>query len=185
MLHQGFDPRQHLLHTVEKPLVQRACVGVLTLPLPHLAHHSTLALVHQVLNRLYVSLERGTAVPELLASFFVGAIERGDVDAVRACYHPDARIWHNNDGLEQTVDENLRVLGWMARTLLTRTYDVVRLEALPDGFVQQHVLRADLPNGGTWTLDACVIVRVEDGLIVRLDEYLDSAQVAKLAEALA
>ncbi|MEZ5224965.1 MAG: nuclear transport factor 2 family protein [Ilumatobacteraceae bacterium] len=120
-----------------------------------------------------------------LARRFVGAIERGDTDAVRACYHPDARIWHNNDGVEQTVDENMKVLGWMARTLPTREYVVSQLDALPDGFVQQHVLRATLPSGGTWELPACVIVRVRDGLIVRLDEYLDSAHVARLTEALA
>jgi ketosteroid isomerase-like protein len=119
-----------------------------------------------------------------LARRFVGAIERGDVDAVAACYHPDAKVWHNNDGIEQSVTDNLRVLGWMAKVLPQRHYRVIRLEALPDGFVQQHVLEAELPNGGTWALDACVIVRVEDGLIVRLDEYLDSAQVAKLSEAL-
>lgn len=119
-----------------------------------------------------------------LARRFVGAIERGDVDAVRDCYHPDAKVWHNNDGLEQTVAENLRVLGWMAKVLPERRYRVTRLEALPDGFLQQHVLEASLPNGGTWSLDACVIVRVQDGLIVRLDEYLDSAQVARLTAAL-
>ena len=119
-----------------------------------------------------------------LARRFVGAIERGDVDEVRACYHSDARVWHNNDGIEQTVDENMKVLAWMARTLATRRYRVIRLEALPDGFLQQHVLEADLPGGGTWSLDACVVVRVLDGLIVRLDEYLDSGQVAKLTAAL-
>ena len=119
-----------------------------------------------------------------LARRFVGAIERGDVDAVRDCYHPDAKVWHNNDGIEQSVDDNLRVLGWMARVLPERRYRVTRLAALPDGFVQQHVLEASLPGGGTWALDACVIVRVADGLIVRLDEYLDSGQVAQLTAAL-
>jgi uncharacterized protein len=119
-----------------------------------------------------------------LARRFVGAIERGDVETVRACYAPDAKVWHNNDGIEQTVDENLRVLTWMVRTLPERRYRVIRLEALSDGFVQQHVLEASLPGGGTWSLDACVIVRVRDGLIVRLDEYLDSGQVARLSAAL-
>jgi uncharacterized protein len=119
-----------------------------------------------------------------LARRFVGAIERGDVETVRACYAPDAKVWHNNDGIEQTVDENLRVLTWMVRTLPERRYRVIRLEALSDGFVQQHVLEASLPGGGTWSLDACVIVRVRDGLIARLDEYLDSGQVARLSAAL-
>ena len=118
-----------------------------------------------------------------LATRFVGAIQSGDVEAVRACYAPDAKIWHNNDGIEQTVDQNLRVLKWMMRVLPERNYRVIRLEALPDGFLQQHVLEATLPDGQKWTLDACVICRVADGVITRLDEYLDSAQTNALTEA--
>ena len=118
-----------------------------------------------------------------LATRFVGAIQSGDVEAVRACYAPDAKIWHNNDGIEQTVDQNLRVLKWMIRTLPERNYRVLRLEALSDGFLQQHVLEAKLPDGRTWTLDACVICRVANGVITRLDEYLDSAQTNALTEA--
>jgi len=114
------------------------------------------------------------------AEKFVGAIQAGDPDTVRACYAPDAKIWHNNDGKEQTVDQNMRVLGWFMRTLPDRKYRVIRLEALPDGFLQQHVLEATLPDGTAWAMDACVIVRMQDGLIVRLDEYIDSAKANAL-----
>jgi ketosteroid isomerase-like protein len=113
---------------------------------------------------------------------FVDAIEAGDPDTVRAFYAPDARLWHNHDGIEQTVDQNMKVLAWFVKTLPHRHYRVLRREALPDGFVQQHVLEATLPDGTPWKLDACVIVRVKDGRIVRLDEYLDSAQAAALAK---
>jgi ketosteroid isomerase-like protein len=51
---------------------------------------------------------------------------------------------------------------------------------LPDGFLQQHVLEATLPDGTAWAMDACVVVRMKDGLIVRLDEYIDSAKAAEL-----
>jgi ketosteroid isomerase-like protein len=114
------------------------------------------------------------------AERFVAAIQAGDIDAVRACYAPDAKLWHNNDGIEQTVDQNLRVLAWFARTLPDRKYRVLRREALPDGFLQQHVLEATLPDGTAWSMDACVVVRMRDGLITRLDEYIDSAQAAAL-----
>jgi ketosteroid isomerase-like protein len=114
------------------------------------------------------------------AKSFIGAIQAGDPDTVRACYHPDARIWHNNDGIEQTVDENMRVLRWFMRTLPDRHYRVLRVEALSDGFLQQHVLEATLPDGTAWAMDACVVVRMKDGLIVRLDEYIDSAKAAEL-----
>ena len=42
--------------------------------------------------------------------------------------------------------------------------------------MQQHVLEATLPGGVAWSMPACVIVRMKDGLIVRLDEYLDSGR---------
>ncbi len=111
-----------------------------------------------------------------LAERFVGAIQSGDTATVRACYAPDAKLWHNTDGVEQTVDQNMKVLDWFIRTLPDRNYRLLRREALPDGFMQQHVLEATLPDGTTWAMDACVVCRVKDGVITRLDEYLDSAK---------
>lgn len=110
------------------------------------------------------------------AKRFVDAIQAGDTAAVRACYAPDAKLWHNNDGIEQTVDQNMKVLDWFIRTLPDRNYRVLRREALPDGFMQQHVLEATLPDGTKWAMDACVVVRMKDGVITRLDEYIDSAK---------
>lgn len=111
---------------------------------------------------------------------FVAAIQQGEPESVRAFYAPDAKIWHNNDGVEQTVDQNLKVLAWFVRKLPDRSYRVLRVEALPDGFVQQHVLEATLPGGERWAMDACVVVRMKDGVITRLDEYIDSAKSAAL-----
>jgi ketosteroid isomerase-like protein len=116
-----------------------------------------------------------------LAERFLGAIESGDAAAVRACYAPDAVIWHNNDDVEQNVDKNMRTLDWFMRKLPDRHYRVIRREALKDGFLQQHVLEATLPDGTKWNLPACLVVKTRDGLIVRLDEYLDSAATAPLA----
>ena len=73
-----------------------------------------------------------------LAERFVRAIEEADVETVRACYAPDAEIWHNFDNRNQTVDENLKSLRWLTGVLSDRHYEVVRREALPDGFFQQH-----------------------------------------------
>lgn len=118
-----------------------------------------------------------------LAQRFVAAIQAGDAAAVRAFYAPDAKIWHNIDDVEQTVDQNLKSLAWFVRTLPDRIYRVQRIAPLPDGFLQQHVLEATLPNGERWAMDACVVVRIENGKIVRLDEYLDSAKTAQLVAA--
>ena len=116
-----------------------------------------------------------------LAERFMGAIQAGDAETVRACYAPDARIWHNNDGIEQTVDQNIKVLNWIARKLPQRHYRVLSREALKDGFMQQHVLEATLPDGTAWVMPACVVVRMKDWAIIRLDEYLDSAHSTALS----
>ena len=116
------------------------------------------------------------------AKKFVDAIQTGDVATVRACYHPEAKLWHNTDGIEQTVDQNMKVLDWFIRTLPDRNYRVIRREALSDGFLQQHVLEATLPDGTKWAMDACVVIKIENGLITRLDEYMDSAKGAQLRQ---
>jgi ketosteroid isomerase-like protein len=122
-----------------------------------------------------------------LADRFVAAIEHGDLDAIRAAYAPDARIWHNTDppgGDGQSVEDNLRVLGWMRRVLKNIRYEIVRREALPDGFLQQHVLHGTIvTDGAPFAMPAVIVCRVKDGRIARLEEYLDSAQAAPLAAA--
>ena len=115
-----------------------------------------------------------------LSNRFLAALERGDPDEVRAFYTSDARIWHNFDDVAQTVDENLKLLGWMSRKLPQRQYRVVRREILPDGWFQQHVLEATLPDGSPFRMLACGVITVRDGRISRLDEYLDPAQAAPL-----
>jgi len=121
-----------------------------------------------------------------LARRFVAAIESGDLDAIRAIYAPDARIWHNTDGVDfpgQTVDENLKVLGWMRRVLSDIRYDIARIDETASGYVQQHVLRARTTLGEAFVLPACIVCTVKDGRIVRLEEYLDTAHLAPLTRA--
>ncbi|ANZ23740.1 ketosteroid isomerase [Rhodococcus sp. WB1] len=117
-----------------------------------------------------------------LADRFFAAVRAGDVDTLTNLYAPDARIWHNDDGREQTVEENLRVLRWLTRTLEDFRYEDVRRDAVPDGFVQQHVVRGALPGHGPLEVPAALFVRVVDGRITRIDEYVDSAAIRPLHE---
>ncbi|MGH7865857.1 MAG: nuclear transport factor 2 family protein [Candidatus Binataceae bacterium] len=110
------------------------------------------------------------------------SIEQGDIEAVRRLYSPNARIWHNTDGVAQTVDQNLATLAWVVANIKDLRYTEVRREPTPDGFVQQHVLGGRLKSGGEFVLPACIVVKIENGMIVRLDEYLDSAKTAELRD---
>jgi ketosteroid isomerase-like protein len=110
------------------------------------------------------------------------SIEAGDLESVRGIYAPNARIWHNTDGLEQAVEQNLATLKWVIANIRDIHYTDVRRESTVTGFVQQHVLRGRLKSGREFNLPACILAAVENGRIVRIDEYLDSAKTAELRE---
>jgi uncharacterized protein len=112
---------------------------------------------------------------ELVLRFFA-ALEAGDIDTVREIYAPDAVIWHNDDLVEQSVEDNLKVLRGLHRAVSDLRYDIVRRVPAPDGVLQQHVLRGRLPDGSDVALHAAMYLQVRDGHITRLEEYLDSAQ---------
>jgi len=115
-----------------------------------------------------------------LAERLFKAIEAADIDAVKEIYAPDAEIWHNTDGLVQSRDDNARTLTWVTKNLQGMAYTEIRRSATDDGFVQQHVLVANNRAGQRVEVPACIVVRIADGHITRLDEYIDSANVAQI-----
>jgi ketosteroid isomerase-like protein len=119
--------------------------------------------------------------PIRLAERLIAAVTAGDIEGVRACYAPDVVVWHNSDGVGQSAEENLRVLGWVTKNIRDLRYDEVRRQRTPTGFVQQHVLRGTAPNGTALAIPACLVGTVVDGRITRLDEYLDSTHLTALA----
>jgi len=117
-----------------------------------------------------------------VADRLMAALEAQDGAAVAACYAPGARIWHNFDGIEQTVEENVATLLWLAKRLRDWKYEIVARHVFDGGYVQQHVLTGTLNDGSAFRMPACVIVRVQgDGLVTRLEEYLDTGHTKALA----
>ena len=115
-----------------------------------------------------------------LAERFFAAVARGDIAGVREIYATDAEIWHNYDGSTQDVEQNLRVLAAATSNIRGFRYEEVRRQRTDHGFVQQHVLRGNLPGGGALDVPACIVCTVKDGRITRLEEYFDSAHIAGL-----
>lgn len=118
-----------------------------------------------------------------LAERLFAAVAAGDIAAVRALYAPEARIWHNVDGIAQTAEENLVVLQWVVTHIRDLRYEDVRRQATDVGFVQQHVLRGTVGDGVAVEIPACIVATVRDGRITRLDEYLDSRHTKVLLAA--
>lgn len=110
-----------------------------------------------------------------LADRFIEAIQKGDTDIVRACYHPDARIWLNTLGQAVDRDTNVEVLTGFAGRTVSRDYQNRKVRVTADGYVQQHVLHAVHVKGPLLVLPAVLVCTVKDGQIFRLEEYFDSA----------
>jgi ketosteroid isomerase-like protein len=110
-----------------------------------------------------------------LADRLLAAIGVADEAALREVYSPNARIWHNFDQKDQTVEENLATLQDMHRRLDGLAYTQVRRFLAPGGFVQQHVLTGQA-KAGPLCMPAMIRFTVEGGRITRLEEYLDTRQ---------
>jgi uncharacterized protein len=119
---------------------------------------------------------------ELVARFFA-ALEGGDIETVREIYAPDAVIWHNDDLIEQPVEENLKTLQGLHRTVSGLHYEIIRRVPAADGVLQQHVLRGHLKGGAEVELHAAMYLQVRDGHITRIEEYLDSGKRAAIKAA--
>src|SRR5690606_30233616 len=77
-----------------------------------------------------------------LADRFIEAIQAGDLEAVKDCYHPEVAVWLNTTGAAVDRAGSLAVLAGFAARTSERRYEARRVRALPDGYVQQHVLHA-------------------------------------------
>ena len=115
------------------------------------------------------------------ADRFVGAIQRGDVEGTRACYAPNAKLWHNTDRIELTAKDWLGGLETLIGILPVRRIDVVRRDVFPGFCVQQQ----EIVGRNAWDrpvqVRTCIVCRLSaSGMIERIDEYLDSAAIAQL-----
>lgn len=93
---------------------------------------------------------------------------------------PDFTMWLNFSGQTFDRDATVNHAKGLAKQLAGLRYRDVRLSLTEHGFVQQHVIENLLPSGErSKGIDACFVVQVRDGLIYRLDEYVDSGQFPK------
>ena len=104
-----------------------------------------------------------------------GALASCDLDSAMACLAPDARVWHCFDGIAQ--DRAGILAGW--RDLLAAfskfAFVDVRRQKTTEGFIQQQMMTALTASGEMIAWPICLVVRLENGLIARIDEYIDRA----------
>ena len=142
-------------------------------------HDVMTALRTLVFDRLEVA-HPGYALASVADRLF-SAIEAGDVDAVAAMWSDDIVVWHAGDKLACDKDRAIRVIEWFVFATADRHYDVLDRRFFDGGFVQQHLLHGLTRDGAAYSLRVGIIIAVgNDGLIRRIDEYFDPADLAPL-----
>ena len=83
----------------------------------------------------------------------------------------------------QAKKRALRVIDWFMDTTTDRRYEILDRQFFDGGFVQQHVLHATGRNGGSIAMRVCIVIKLgANGLITRIDEYFDPAEMAPLLD---
>jgi ketosteroid isomerase-like protein len=109
------------------------------------------------------------------------AIERGDRAAVEVLWDDDVLVWKSAEPEEQAKKRALRVIAWFMDITTSRRYEILDRQFFDGGFVQQHVLHATGKGGGSISLRVCIVIKVgTTGLITKIDEYFDPAQLEPL-----
>jgi hypothetical protein len=106
--------------------------------------------------------------------------ESQEFDGLAELFSPDVAVKQNNNP-EHGLDGLMAFVGGLRNEGVKIEYSDVR-RSVGDGFVvEQHVRTLTRPDGKSASGDVCVVLRFDDeGRIVRMDEYADSAAFAAL-----
>ena len=103
----------------------------------------------------------------------ISAIENYDSALMRECYAPDMRMWHNVYQVEMSGEDHIKQMERAYfHKYLNPKYINIRIDTFEGGFVQQHILTARFVDGTPVRMPICVVGRVKDGRITRIEEYL-------------
>jgi ketosteroid isomerase-like protein len=116
-----------------------------------------------------------------LADALGAAIHARDVVAIRKIYADEIVVWHGSTGQAQTKDKNAELLAAVFKVASRLEYVDIRRHVIDGGIVQQHRLIGRFADGRSMPdLNACLVIKVRDGKIIRIDEYFDGATYAEV-----
>ena len=118
------------------------------------------------------------------------AIEKSNVAAVDRLWSNDIAVWRSGARRDNDKARAMRVIDWFITATTERHYEILDRQLFGcgssgsvSGFVQQHILHATGHAGQSISMRVCIVVRVgTNGLIDRIDEYFDPAEIAPLID---
>jgi len=123
------------------------------------------------------------ATTDELVAVFDRAIEGRDADAFVAALAPSAIVWHNYDRKEVDARENMAAISMLSQLVDGLKSEHLLLASIERGFVLQFVVHGTVrSNGKSFEMHNCIVVTTsDDGLISRIDEYVDPTVGAQLS----
>jgi ketosteroid isomerase-like protein len=123
------------------------------------------------------------ATHDQMAASFDAALAGSDPDGFVALLAPGAIVWHNHDRKEVDARENMAAIGMLVQLVDNLKNERVLLSPTDTGFVLQFVVRGTVRSSGNdFEMQNCIVVTTtDDGLISRIDEYVDPTVGAQLA----
>ncbi|WP_224387219.1 nuclear transport factor 2 family protein [Pseudonocardia sp. ICBG1293] len=108
------------------------------------------------------------------------------LDPGEGLFAPGAVTWHSFDGVEApTVPDTVESVRAIRRVVPDFGMAEVRTHDAGAVSVAQYTLRGTLPDGGVFRAPAVLVVHTgDDGRVTRIEEYVDTAQLAPLFAAL-
>ena len=119
-----------------------------------------------------------------IADEFFRATASGDTDALRQICTVDFS-GRQNGGSPMGVDALLGFTRTVLKLVRNFRYENRVVTASDSGFIEEHDVVADLPDGSTLRLPACVVAETKQGQIHNMREYFDSRAAAGLLKLLA
>ncbi len=114
--------------------------------------------------------------PGAVIDRFYRALTAGDVAGARACCTADALFWHCFDGIAQDLDEASLAWAGLGTSFAEMRVQDVRRSVMANGrIVHQQWFVARKRDGAPMGWAVCLLVDLRDGLIARIDEYIDRA----------
>ena len=118
------------------------------------------------------------------------AIEKSDLAAVDRLWSNDIAVWRVGARRDNDKARAMRVIDWFITATTERHYEILDRQLIGcgssgsvSGFVQQHILHATGHAGQSISMRVCIVIRVgTTGLIDRIDEYFDPAEIAPLID---
>ena len=111
------------------------------------------------------------------------AFESGDREAALGLLAADFRGIQNGG---PPMDRNtlLKFAAAFRSVVSGYRYDNIVCSETATGFVEEHDVCGTLPDGTGVLIPACVVAKVEGGVVTELREYLDTARAAEVLKAL-